>query len=142
MFFSLIVDIIIHSNRSHILHPTFYVHVHNLYMHVALIATHHVHVGDECRGRIKTTLMRSTDLLQVALLDTQKQMLQNKGEVNCMPGTLSAIAYLPLGMPDEAPSNQLWQQVSYHSYQQRVYVFQGGPPLMRTALYPGVIRGI
>ena len=110
-------------------------------VHACGLATHHVHVGDECRGRSKTILMRNTDLLQVALLDTQKQMLQNR-EVNCMPGTLSAIAYLPLGMPDEAPSNPLWQQVSYHSYQQRVYVFQGGPPLMRTALYPGVIRGI
>ena len=31
-----------------------------------------------------------------------------------MSSTLSPIAHLPLGMKDEAPSNQLWQQVSYH----------------------------
>ena len=95
-----------HSNRTHILHPTCCVNTQQV--HACGLPAHHVHVGDGCRGRSEITLMRNTDLLQVALHDKQHQMLQNKGDVNCMPSTLSAIAHLPLGMPDGAPPNQLW----------------------------------
>ena len=123
------VCFLIHSNSL----IYFTQHVVQL-VHACGLPTHHVHVGDGCRGRSEITLMRNTDLLQVALLDTLKQMLQNKGEVNYIPSTLSPIAHLPLGMKDEAPPNQLWQHVSYHSYQQRVHAFQEGPPLKRTAL--------
>ena len=124
------MDIIIHSNR---LHPACCVNTQLVHA-CGLPTHHHVHVGDGCSGRSKITLMRNTDLLQVALLDTLKQMLQYKGEVNCMPNTLSEIAHLPLGMPDKAPPNPLCQHISHHSYQQHVYAFQGWPLLMRTAL--------